>query len=190
MYKIVIFISSLFIIFFSFNLRSEVTVMSWGGKYQSVQKSTLGDSFTQQGGTQINWISWSDNPTLKIQDIIKKDTKNLSVDILDLLIGSRFSLNEIETNSKTALVTLTHDPKIDDPALQYALKNNFFYIGALGSEKTHEKRCFRLIEAGFKKSDVEMINGPIGIKLGGKSPSEIALSIISQLVSEKYKNRT
>ena len=98
MYKIVIFISSLFIIFFSFNLRSEVTVMSWGGKYQSTQKSTLGDSYTQQGGTQINWISWSDNPTLKIQDITKKDTKNLSVDILDLLIGSRFSLNEIETN--------------------------------------------------------------------------------------------
>ena len=72
--------------------------MSWGGKYQSVQKSALGDSYTQQGGTQINWISWSDNPRLKIQDIIKKDTKNLSVDILDLLIGSRFSLNEIETN--------------------------------------------------------------------------------------------
>jgi len=87
------------------------------------------------------------------------------------------------------LVTLTHDPKIDDPALQYALKNNFFYIGALGSKKTHEKRCFRLIEAGFKKSDVEIINGPIGIKLGGKSPSEIALSIISQIVSEKYKNK-
>ena len=84
MYKIVIFISSLFIIFFSFNLRSEVTVMSWGGKYQSVQKSTLGNSFTQQGGTEINWISWSDNPRLKIQDIIKKDTKNLSIDILDL----------------------------------------------------------------------------------------------------------
>ena len=98
MNKIVIFISSLFIIFFSFTLRSEVTVMSWGGKYQSVQKSALGDSYTQQGGTQINWISWSINPTLKIQDIIKKDTKNLSVDILDLLIGSRFSLNEIETN--------------------------------------------------------------------------------------------
>ena len=100
------------------------------------------------------------------------------------------AFKEIETNSNTALIALTHDPKIDDPALQYALKNNFFYIGALGSKKTHEKRCFRLIEAGFKKSDVEMINGPIGIKLGGKSPSEIALSIISQLVSEKYKNRT
>ena len=98
------------------------------------------------------------------------------------------AFDEIETNSSTALVTLTHDPKIDDPALQYALKNKFFYIGALGSKKTHEKRCSRLIEAGFKKVELEKINGPIGIKLGGKSPSEIALSIISQLVSEKYKN--
>ena len=98
------------------------------------------------------------------------------------------AFDEIETNSSTALVTLTHDPKIDDPALQYALKNKFFYIGALGSKKTHEKRCSRLIEAGFKEVELEKINGPIGIKLGGKSPSEIALSIISQLVSEKYKN--
>ena len=97
------------------------------------------------------------------------------------------AIDEIETNTKTALVTLTHDPKIDDPALQYALKNKFFYIGALGSKKTHEKRCSRLVEAGFKKVELEKINGPIGIKLGGKSPSEIALSIISQLVSEKYK---
>lgn len=99
------------------------------------------------------------------------------------------AFDEIETNSSTALVTLTHDPKIDDPALQYALKNKFFYIGALGSKKTHEKRCSRLIEAGFKEIELEKINGPIGIKLGGKSPSEIALSIISQLVSEKYKNK-
>tara|TARA_B100000676_G_scaffold286630_1_gene316402 strand:- start:63 stop:740 length:678 start_codon:yes stop_codon:yes gene_type:complete len=97
------------------------------------------------------------------------------------------AFKEIDTNKSTALVALTHDPKIDDPALEYALKNNFFYIGALGSKKTHEKRCLRLIEAGFNKSDVEKINGPIGIKLGGKSPSEIALSIISQLVFEKYK---
>jgi len=99
------------------------------------------------------------------------------------------AFDEIETNSSTALVTLTHDPKIDDPALQYALKNKFFYIGALGSKKTHEKRCSRLMEAGFKKIELEKINGPIGIKLGGKSPSEIALSIISQLVYEKYKNK-
>ena len=97
------------------------------------------------------------------------------------------AFNEIETNSRTALIALTHDPKIDDPALQYGLKKKFFYVGALGSKKTHEKRCQRLIESGIKEEDVKLINGPIGIKLGGKSPSEIALSIVAQLVSEKYK---
>ena len=97
------------------------------------------------------------------------------------------AFKEIETNSKTALIALTHDPKIDDPALQYALRNKFFYIGALGSKKTHKKRCLRLIESGFKNEEIRSIYGPVGIKLGGKSPSEIALSIVSQLVSEKYK---
>ena len=97
------------------------------------------------------------------------------------------AFNEIETNSRTALIALTHDPKIDDPALRYGLKKKFFYIGALGSKKTHEKRCQRLIETGIKEEEVKLINGPIGIKLGGKSPSEIALSIVAQLVSEKYK---
>ena len=97
------------------------------------------------------------------------------------------AFSEIETNSRTALIALTHDPKIDDPALQYGLKKKFFYIGALGSKKTHEKRCQRLIETGIKEEEVKLINGPIGIKLGGKSPSEIALSIVAQLVSEKYK---
>jgi len=94
---------------------------------------------------------------------------------------------EIKTNKNTALIALTHDPKIDDPALQHALKNKFFYIGALGSKKTHENRCLRLKEAGFADSDINKIFGPIGIKIGGKSAPEIALSIISQLVSVIYK---
>ena len=94
---------------------------------------------------------------------------------------------KIETNSNTALIALTHDPKIDDPALQHALKNNFFYIGALGSKKTHENRCQRLRDSGFSEDEIKSIHGPIGIKLGGKSAPEIALSIISQLVSETYK---
>ena len=77
--------------------------------------------------------------------------------------------------------------KIDDPALQHALKNNFFYIGALGSKKTHANRCARLKEAGFNDTQINKIFGPIGIKLGGRSAPEIALSIIAQLVSEVYK---
>jgi xanthine dehydrogenase accessory factor len=94
---------------------------------------------------------------------------------------------KIETSSSTALITLTHDPKIDDPALQHALKNNFFYIGALGSKKTHTDRCQRLKEAGFNEDEIGTIHGPIGIKLGGKSAPEIALSIVAQLVSETHK---
>ena len=98
------------------------------------------------------------------------------------------AFKEIETNQNTALIALTHDPKIDDPALQHALKKKFYYIGALGSKKTHENRCQRLKEGGFSDKQVNLIHGPIGIKLGGRSAPEIALSIIAQLVSETYKN--
>ena len=97
------------------------------------------------------------------------------------------AFKEIDTNENSALVALTHDPKIDDPALQHALKKKFYYIGALGSKKTHENRCQRLKEAGFSQEQINSIHGPIGIKLGGKSAPEIALSIIAQLVSETYK---
>ena len=97
------------------------------------------------------------------------------------------AFKEIKTTSSTALIALTHDPKIDDPALQYALKNKFYYIGALGSKKTHENRCKRLREAGFSEEEINSIHGPIGIKLGGKSAPEIALSIVAQLVAETYK---
>jgi xanthine dehydrogenase accessory factor len=97
------------------------------------------------------------------------------------------AFKEIETNENTALIALTHDPKIDDPALQHALKKKFYYIGALGSKKTHENRCQRLKEAGFNDEQINSIHGPIGIKLGGRSAPEIALSIIAQLVSETYK---
>jgi len=97
------------------------------------------------------------------------------------------AFKEIKTDTNTALIALTHDPKIDDPALQYALKNKFYYIGALGSKKTHENRCKRLKEANFSDEEINSIHGPIGIKLGGKSAPEIALSIIAQLVAETYK---
>ena len=98
------------------------------------------------------------------------------------------AFKDLKTDSSTALIALTHDPKIDDPALKHALKNKFFYIGALGSKTTHLNRCQRLREAGFKEEEINSIHGPIGIKLGGKSAPEIALSIIAQLVSETYKS--
>ena len=90
-------------------------------------------------------------------------------------------------DEKTALIALTHDPKIDDPAIQEALNKKCFYIGALGSKKTHENRCKRLTENGFKADDIKKIFGPIGIKYGGRSAPEIALSIIFQLMTEIYK---
>ena len=97
------------------------------------------------------------------------------------------AFKEIETNENSALIALTHDPKIDDPALQHAINKKFYYIGALGSKKTHENRCQRLKDAGFNRDQINSIHGPIGIKLGGRSAPEIALSIIAQLVSETYK---
>ena len=97
------------------------------------------------------------------------------------------AFKELETNENSALIALTHDPKIDDPALQHALKNKFYYIGALGSKKTHENRCQRLTAAGFSDEQINSIHGPIGIKLGGRSAPEIAFSISAQLVSETYK---
>ncbi len=97
------------------------------------------------------------------------------------------AFKEIETDSNSALIALTHDPKIDDPALQHAIKKKFYYIGALGSKKTHENRCERLKKSGFSDEQINQIHGPIGIKLGGRAAPEIALSIIAQLVAETYK---
>ena len=96
------------------------------------------------------------------------------------------AFKEIETDPDTALIALTHDPKIDDPALQHAIKKKFYYIGALGSKKTHTNRCERLKKAGFSDQEINQIHGPIGIKLGGRAAPEIALSIIAQLVSKTY----
>jgi xanthine dehydrogenase accessory factor len=98
------------------------------------------------------------------------------------------AFKEIKTDTNTALILLTHNPKIDDPALLYAMKKRFYYIGALGSKNTHSDRCKRLKKLGFDKNEINSIHGPIGIKLGGKSPPEIALSIIAQLILETYKN--
>ena len=97
------------------------------------------------------------------------------------------ALKKISLNERTALIALTHDPKIDDPAIQEALKKKCFYIGALGSKNTHKNRCERLKENGFKDDEIQKIFGPIGIKFGGRSAPEIALSIIFQLMTEIYR---
>lgn len=93
------------------------------------------------------------------------------------------ALAEIGVDARTALVLLTHDPKLDDPALHVALKSEAFYIGALGSTRTHAKRVTRLVEAGFSSDQIARINGPIGLDIGAASPPEIAVSILAQMVA-------
>lgn len=89
----------------------------------------------------------------------------------------------------TAVACLTHDPKIDDPALAAALKAECFYIGALGSRRTHAKRLERLAEAGFGEADFARIHAPIGLNIGAISPAEIAVSILAELVAELRRDR-
>ena len=81
----------------------------------------------------------------------------------------------------TAFVALTHDPKIDDPALLHALSRDCFYIGALGSRKTHARRVERLKEAGLTDADTARIHAPIGLDIGAVSPAEIAVAIMAQI---------
>lgn len=85
-------------------------------------------------------------------------------------------------DARTAVVLLTHDPKLDDPALELALRSEAFYIGALGSKRTHEKRCVRLQEKGFSKDQIARINGPVGLNIGAATPAEIAASIMAEII--------
>ena len=91
------------------------------------------------------------------------------------------AMPRLKPDRRTAIVTLTHDPKIDDPALTAALKSAAFYIGALGSKRTHAGRCQRLKEAGFSDTDIARIHGPVGLSIGALSPAEIAVSILAQV---------
>ena len=91
------------------------------------------------------------------------------------------ALGEFGLDARTALVLLTHDPKLDDPALHVALRSRAFYIGALGSTRTHAARVERLTEAGFDADQIARIQGPIGLDIGAASPAEIAVSIIAQM---------
>ncbi|MGH7092939.1 MAG: XdhC family protein [Stellaceae bacterium] len=91
------------------------------------------------------------------------------------------ALERLKPDSASAVVTLTHDPKIDDPALIAALRSECFYIGALGSRRTHAKRIERLREAGFGENEFARIHAPIGLSIGAVSQAEIAVSIIAEM---------
>jgi xanthine dehydrogenase accessory factor len=91
------------------------------------------------------------------------------------------ALPPLNIDRYTAFVALTHDPKIDDPALLHALQRDCFYIGALGSKKTHGRRVDRLRQAGIPEAAIARIHAPIGLSIGAVSPSEIAVSIIAEI---------
>jgi xanthine dehydrogenase accessory factor len=91
------------------------------------------------------------------------------------------ALERLKPDHRSSVVTLTHDPKLDDPALSVALQSECFYIGALGSRRTHAARCRRLVELGFTEAELARIHGPIGLAIGAVSPAEVAISIVAQM---------
>ena len=93
------------------------------------------------------------------------------------------ALDELRPNRRSAVVTLTHDPKLDDPALDRALKSPAFYIGALGSRKTHAARLGRLRELGHQDAALARIRGPVGLNIEAVTAPEIALSILAEIIA-------
>jgi len=91
------------------------------------------------------------------------------------------ALPPLNVDGYTAFVALTHDPKIDDPALKHALARDCFYIGALGSKKTHARRVMRLQAAGLSNAEIARIHAPIGLAIGAASPAEIAVAIMAEI---------
>jgi xanthine dehydrogenase accessory factor len=96
-------------------------------------------------------------------------------------------MRELDPDRRTAVITLTHDPKLDDPGLEVALKSDAFYIGALGSRKTHAGRVERLTAAGFTEAEISRIHAPVGLAIGSISPAEIAVSILAQVTEVLHR---
>lgn len=96
------------------------------------------------------------------------------------------ALRALAPDARTAVVTLSHDPKLDDPALAVALRSPAFYVGALGSKKTHAARLARLRQLGLSEAELARIHAPVGLAIGARSPAEIAVSILAQ-VTERLR---
>ncbi|MFQ5942406.1 MAG: XdhC family protein [Anaerolineales bacterium] len=96
------------------------------------------------------------------------------------------AFEQFPLTATTAVVMLTHDPKIDEPALDVALTSNAFYVGALGSTRTQAKRRERLKERGLSEADLDRLHGPVGLDLGADTPDEIALSIMAEIVASRH----
>ena len=100
-----------------------------------------------------------------------------------------YALELLAPDPRTALVTLTHDPRLDDPALQAALQSPAFYIGALGSRKTQAARVERLRRAGLGEAQLARLKAPVGLDIGARSPAEIAISIMAEITSTLRQRR-
>jgi xanthine dehydrogenase accessory factor len=94
------------------------------------------------------------------------------------------ALAALAPDGRTAVVTLTHDPKLDDPALEAALRSSAFYIGCLGSRKTHASRLERLRRRGFLEADLDRLHGPVGLSINARSPGEIAVSVLAEVIQQ------
>lgn len=97
------------------------------------------------------------------------------------------ALRALKIDARTAIVTLTHDPKLDDPAIVTALESEAFYLGCLGSKRTHAKRVERLREVDFTDAEIARIHAPVGLDIGGREPAEIAVSIMAQITETLRK---
>ncbi|UKJ72710.1 XdhC family protein [Azospirillum brasilense] len=97
------------------------------------------------------------------------------------------ALSALAIDNRTAVVTLTHDPKLDDPALLVALRSPAFYVGSLGSKRTHAKRLERLKEQGVTDAELARIHAPVGLDIGAVTPAEIALSVMAQITAVRRK---
>ena len=97
------------------------------------------------------------------------------------------AMESLALDPRCAVVTLTHDPKLDDPALHVALRSDAFFIGCLGSKKTHASRLQRLRKAGFSEAELARVKGPVGLPIGSRSPAEIAVSVLAQVTETLRK---
>ncbi len=111
-------------------------------------------------------------------------------DVNRLLSWPDVALADLELDHRTAVVILTHDPKLDDPALVAALGSPAFYIGALGSRMNQGLRLARMKEAGFDEAALARIHGPVGLKIGARTPGEIAAAILAQVIGELRRDVT
>jgi xanthine dehydrogenase accessory factor len=97
------------------------------------------------------------------------------------------ALEKIVLHHSTAVVVLTHDPKLDDPALKIALNSDVFYIGALGSRNTHASRLDRFRKEGFTEESLKRIKGPVGLDINASTPAEIAVAIMAEIIAERRR---